>query len=302
MPFLNIILGLLLVVCGLMTAAAAATVFSLRSSDPAGNGLAEAYLAVTVVGLWGLIGLSLILAALRRDRRALPWINVVTFVVFAVGAAAQLGTLEQLSGHRSEGAYRVILQMAVIVAPVAALLHIAWRGLSSQAPNWWATKLAAGLVILASVTPLWGPRRAPVAERLPDPLAELVFPAVMVREGGSLIVVNSAGELRHMPAQFVLPASSPPFLIDGRFEIFVLRDLRPASGARGTDPAGATAVDVLFDLIDWEPDATADAALNVLLRASAFGSNPEQDAAIRRKLAAETTLEGMIGVLRSGAG
>jgi hypothetical protein len=285
-----------------MTAFAGAAVFSLRSSDPAGNALAEVYLAVTVIALWALIGLSLLLAAIRRQQRELPWawINVATLVLFVGGAAAQIGVLQQLSSHRSEGVYRLILQMAVIVAPLAALLHVAWRGLSSQAPNSWATKLAAGVVILASVTPLWSLQDSPVSDRPADRLGELVFPAVLLRERGSVIVVNSAGELRNMPAQFVSSASSPPFLIDERFEIFVLRNLRPADGVRRSI-AAETTVEVAFDLIDWEPDATPEAALNILLRASAFANAPEQDITIRRKLAEETTLRGMIALIRRAA-
>ena len=284
-----------------MTVAAGATVVSLRSSDPAGNGLAEVYLAAIVIGLWGLIGLSLLVAALRRQRRALPWlpINVATLALFAGAAAGQIGMLQQLSGHGSEGIYRFILQLSVIVAPVAALLHIAWRGLSSQAPNWPATRLAPALVILASVVPLWGllDRGAP-PERSRDRLDEIVFPAVMLREAGSAVIVESAGELRNMPVQYLTASPSPPFLVDGRLEIFVLRDLRAANGTRSLNAAGDTPVEVEFDLIDWEPDATPEAALNVLLRANAFSRSPEQESSVRQELAAETTLDGMIAVMR----
>lgn len=296
---MQIILALLIVVCGLMIAAAGATVVSLRASDPAGNGLAEVYLAGIVLALWGLIGLSLLVAAFRRVRRDLPWvwIDVTTVLLFVGAAAAQIGVLQQLSGHHSEGVYRVILQLAVVVAPLAALLHIAWRGLASQAPNWWATKLAAVLVILASVTPLWGLQRPAPSQSRRDRVDDVVFPAVMLREGGSVIVVNSAGELRRMPSPYVSSSPAPPFLIDERLQIFVLRDLRSAGGARRSPATGET-VEVMFNLIDWEPDATPEAALNILLRAGAFGSSLEQDAAIRRTLAAETTLDGMITAIQ----
>jgi hypothetical protein len=299
---MTILLGLLVTLGALLTAFVGATAFSLRSSDAAGNGLAEAFFAFAVLGLWLLIGVALLIAGTRPPRLQQSWgtINLVSVVLFFGVAAGMVGALQVLSGHRSEGLYRLLVQVAVVAAPIAALLHVAWRGLGTPLPAGLATRGVALIVVLAALTPVWGmvrPRRAAAAAQV-DPLEQLAYPAIVIHNLSRVVVADSAADLRTMHTNHVVLATSEPFLIDASLQIYVVRDLRLTKGAGGLMIRGQGVEPVSFKLVDWEPDGTPDAVRNILLRVSTFGPDPDKDASIRQRLATEETLEGMIGVIR----
>lgn len=284
----NIVLGALVAIGALLTAFVGATAFSLRSSDAAGNAMGEAWFAISVMSLWGLIGVALLIAAGRPPRHQLAWgtVNLATVLLFVGAAAGQLAALQVLSGHRSEGLYRLVVQLAVVVAPAAALVHVAWRGLGAPVSSSAATGAVAVVLAMASLAPAWGllnPRRAAVAAAA-DPLVALAYPVVVLHNLAAIDVIGTVDELRGKSARYVEQASSPPFVIDSRLQIFVLR--------AGPGPGE-------FHLVDWEPDGTPEAARNILLRTKSFSADAGRDALDRERLAAETTLAGMIAVLRT---
>jgi hypothetical protein len=298
----SILLGILVALGTLATLFVGANVFSLRSSDAAGNALAQVFLAVAVIGLWLLIGITLVVAATRPSRVQLQWtaINLASVVLFFGAFAAQIAALKVLSGRNAEGEYRTLVQLAVIAAPTAALVHATWRGLGVPLPSPVATTMVAAVVLVSSVIPVYGiigPARPPqVAER--DPLDDLVFPALLIHNLTSAEIADSANDLRTMPTNHVMLATSEPFLIDSRLQIFVLRDLQLAKSTTGLLVRGQGVEPVTFRLVDWEPDGTPDAVRNVVLRAKWLNADREKDARIREKLGGETTLEGMIRVIR----
>ena len=299
---MSIVLAILIALGTLATLFVGANVFSLRSSDAAGNALAQVFLAFAVIGLWLLIGITLVVAATRPSRVQLQWtaINLVTVVLFFGAFAAQIAALKVLSGRNVEGVYRTLVQLAVIAAPTAALLHAAWRGLGVPIPSPVATTMVAAVALVSSVISVYGIIRpateAQIAER--DPLEDLVFPALLIHNLTSVVIADSVDDLRTMHTNHVMLATSEPFLIDSRLQIFVLRDLQLTKSTTGLLVRGQGVEPVTFRLVDWEPDGTPEAVRNVLLRAKWLNADREKDAKIREKLAGETTLQGMIRVIR----
>lgn len=289
---MSALLGVLLALGGLLTAIVGGTTLSLRSSDAAGNGLAEVFLAVSVIALWLLIGATLIVAATRPPRLPLHWplINASTILLFLIAAGGQFAALQLLSGPRIEGGYRLVVQAAVILTPVVALIHGAWRGMGTPVPV--ALELAALAVLLGSAIPLWGLRATPrpVARAPADPIEAVAYPALLLPGLTRVVEIASAEALRAGGRREMLAAPGDTYLIDARFEIFVLREHHHPAGRAGATPG--------FRLVEWEPDGTAAAALTLLLRVPAWRADPGQDAAIRQRLAGQTTLEGMARVIR----
>jgi hypothetical protein len=62
-----------------------ASLRSMWASDAAGNGLAQAYIAVTILVLWGVLAVSLVVAGCRG---AVPWWGKVGAVVLMPGSLA----------------------------------------------------------------------------------------------------------------------------------------------------------------------------------------------------------------------
>ncbi|MEQ1694064.1 MAG: hypothetical protein ABMA00_22430, partial [Gemmatimonas sp.] len=92
---MSILLGLVTVLAAFLTLAVGATVFQLRSSDPAGNGLAHVFLTISAIALWVMLAIALGLATLRQPRHPLPWasINLYTLLLFVLAAAGQAACL-----------------------------------------------------------------------------------------------------------------------------------------------------------------------------------------------------------------
>jgi hypothetical protein len=97
-----------------------ATVASLTTSDPAGNGLAEVYAVFTSFGLWALLAVILIIAGIRGAMSAR---SIVCAVILLPGSCvatfAAIETLKDASGSR----------WAIVVpalAPPLLLAYAAW--------------------------------------------------------------------------------------------------------------------------------------------------------------------------------
>lgn len=284
---MTVVLGAMVALAGLLTVAAGATVFQLRSSDPAGNGLAEAFLAFTMLGLWGAIAVMLVGAGARPPRQPIfgATLNRATVVVFVVAVTSQMAGLTLLVGRNSEGWYRLLLQLGVILAPAAAIAHVLWRGFGFAIPTGVATTGMATLAIAVSLVPWPGvlqSRRAVTSEAV-DPFEGVEFPALVVAGDSAATAAESPAEaLRHQPGN-----DDRLILVDSRFEMFVIRSAQPADGERSVR------------LVDWEPDGTPDNVRRVLLRIGRFDADPGRDSSIRARLAAAATMADFLEALRS---
>lgn len=295
---MNAFLGFLLVVGTLASLAVGATVLQLRSSDAAGNALAEVYLVAFQGVLWLVLAVTLIVACTRPPRTTAPWgaINVGTFVLFAIAVVGQVGAMAALSSRSHGAAFRVVLQLAVILPAFAVLLHAAWRGFGVPLSIGVATWGLAAVVLVSALAPL--PvllrSRTPVdAEDASIAAAGIVYPAIVIHRLELVREAASQEDLLAMPTGDI-GGPDEPFVIDSRFQIFLIRDGH-ATG-RGVRPDGL--LPVAGRLIDWEPDGTAESALRILMRVGSFDSDSVKDAGIRAQLGSQGSLEGMIGVLR----
>ncbi len=295
---MNAFLGLLLVLGTLGSLIVGATAFQLRSSDAAGNGLAEVYFVVFQGVLWLLLGITLLVAGTRPPRTTAPWgtINVGTFVMFAIAVAGQVGAMVALSGRSHGPAFRLVVQLAVVLPAFAVLIHATWRGFGLPLSLSLATWGVAAVVALSALAPLphFLASRAPSGSNEDPSIADaaLQYPAIVIHH---LEVVREAAtqdDLLAMPTGDI-GGPDEPFVIDSRLQVFVMREGH-ATG-RGIRADGL--LPVAARLIPWEPDGTPESVRTILLRVRAFDPDPAKDAGIRSKLQTEETLAGMIDVL-----
>src|SRR5262245_1781009 len=189
---MSILLGFVTIVAALLTLAVSATVFQLRSSDAAGNGLAQAFFAVANIALWGTLAILMLLVVFRQQRYALPWgsINTWAILLFMLACAGQLACLGQLTGKQADGWFRVVLQLAVIAPPLAVLMHVMWRTFGLPVPMRVAT-IGAGVVIAVfSIVALLGllrPKQVPARE--PD-ANSLSYPALLIRDDSKVVIIR----------------------------------------------------------------------------------------------------------------
>ena len=296
---MSVLLGFLTLVAALLTLAVSATVFQLRSSDPAGNGRAGEVLAVGVILLWGTLAILLLLVALRQQRYDLPWrsINLYAFLLFALAIAGQLACLGQLTGRYVDGWMRFVLQLAVVVTPLAVLTHIAWRTFGVPVPVRVATTHAGTVVAVLSIASLLGfllPKQRP---REPD-ASSLSYPVLLVRDDSKVEIITQASHLTSMNTNYVLSRPSDPLVIDSHFKIYELSDLQLVKSSLGLLIRGQGVEPVKFRLVPYEPSGTPESVRTLVLRVKYLNSDSDKDAAIRRDLANAETLDEMIAILQ----
>lgn len=295
---MSILIGFTTILAALLTLAVSATVFQLTASDAAGNGLAEALLAITMIALWGLLALVLVLTALRHQRYELPWakINRNSFLLFVLGAAGQVACLAQLSGRNADGWFRLVLQLAVVVPPVAILTHIAWRAFGAPVPVRAATVGAGVVVAVLSFSGLLGLLRPKKAASEPT-VDSLELPALLIRGDSKVVVITEPTDLTSMNNNYVLNRPSDPLVVDSRFAIFELRDLRITKSSLGLLIRGQGVEPVTFRLVPYEPSGTPESVRQLVLRVKWLNSDSDLDAAMRRDIATAETLGEMIAIL-----
>ena len=297
---MNAFLGLLLVLGTLGSLVVGATVFQLRSSDAAGNALAEVYLIAFQGVLWLLLAVTLLVAGTRPPRTTAPWssINIGTFVMFAIAVGGQVAAMAALSSRAQGPGFRFVVQLAVILPALAVLLHAAWRGFGVPLSVGVATWGLAAVVLAGAIAPLphFLRSRSPAGSQ-EDPsiaAAGIVYPAIVIHHLGVVREAATQDDLLAMPTGDI-GGSDEPFVIDSRLQIFVMREGH-ATG-RGVRPDGL--LPVAARLIDWEPDGSAESALRILLRVDSFDPDPAKDTALRQQLTSQNSLAGMIEVLRT---
>ncbi len=290
-------LGLLTLVAALLTLAVSATVVQLRASDPAGNGLAQAFLAAGMIALWVVLALALLVAAVRQQRYPLAWsaINLATTVVFVLAVAGQIACLAQLTGRHADGFVRVLLQSVVIGTPVLVLLHIAWRGFGLPIGERVASSGIALTIAVLSVVSLLCVLR-PKSDR-PLTVESIFLPALLVRDSASVHIVERVEQLTRMSSNYLLSRAADPLVIDSHFDIFELRDLKMQRSALGLLVRGQGMEPVTFRVVPYTPSGTPDAVHELLLRVKSLNADPDIDAAMRRDLAKTQTLDEIIAIL-----
>jgi hypothetical protein len=295
---MSVLLGLTTFVAALLTLGVTATVFQLRASDAAGNGMAQGFLAVNMIALWLVLSITVLLTTLRQQRHPLSWarINLGSFLVFALGTAGQVACLAQLTGRNADGWYRIVLQLAVIVPPVAVLTHIAWRAFGAPVPVRAATLGVGVVVAFLSISALLGFLRPKKAE--PELTADsLEYPALLIRGDSKVEMVLKPADLTSMSTNYVVNRPTDPLVADSRYLIFELRDLKLAKGSTGLLLRGQGVEPVTFRLVPYEPSGTLSDILELVLRVKYLSADPDKDAEIRRDLASAESLADMIAIL-----
>jgi len=99
--------------------------FSLTGSDAAGNGIADAFAFLGTLIVWSLLGLAMILAALRR--RMPLWSFLLALVLVPLSGAAALG-VTYLLDQDVDVFWMTIIQIAV---PPMLVFYLAWATVPS---------------------------------------------------------------------------------------------------------------------------------------------------------------------------
>ncbi len=295
---MSILLGLFTIIATLLTLAVSATVFQLRASDPAGNGLAQAFLAVSAIALWVVLAIVLVLTALREQRYQLPWasVNLYSLLLFALAAAGQLACLVQLSGRNADGWFRLVLQVTVVASPALILTHVAWRAFGVRVPIRIATLGVGTMVAVLSLVSLAGLLRPRSTPSQPT-VNSLAFPALLIRGESKIEVVARLTDLTSMNTNYVVNRPSDPLVVDSHFAIFELRDLKLAKGSLGLLARGQGVEPVTFRLVPYQPAGTPESVRQLVLRVKYLSADPDKDASMRRDIARAETLDEMIAIL-----
>jgi hypothetical protein len=160
---LNLLAGSLAVLAALLTLVLAVWMFSLHSSDAAGNGLAQIYTAVEMLVLWVVLGALLIVCAVRKG---FPGRSGWWMLAFTVVADRHLGPI-----------FELCLQLAIISTPALILARAAWglfpiaQNVASASTAMWGTALPLVLLSLLPWLPVWQRSRLIAAARAEDRIA-----------------------------------------------------------------------------------------------------------------------------------
>jgi hypothetical protein len=231
--------NLLLIACvvlgALASCVAGALAFDLHRSDPAGNGLTQAYLVIDLGLTWLLVGGVVLVVAARAPHAGLPadlpWAAIswssIALLVLAIGA--QFPAYTFLSDANNRGAWFRVLQWCVPVLPLAFVVHASWR-LGLPLPWQLACWGCAAVVLAGSLVALAGNAMAGQPAVANQPRApEIVLPALLVQDGVLVRVLRDREDLRAMPRELV-PRLHEPFVVDANRHRFALRDLHPVIG------------------------------------------------------------------------
>ena len=270
---MNVLLIVLLLITALACLVVGAFASGVRSSDPAGNGLAQAYVVFALGITWCLIALCLIMVGLRAPVPGLaasfPWNTVgsVTLVLFLLAVAAQTIGLPWLFNGSNRGPWRTALCFTTALVPLAFVLFAAWRGAGLVLPAAVATWGCGAVVVLGSLVPIGA--RAWTTQNAPDPnvitIFDLAYPALLLHGDRSVRVVRSADDLEDTD-----PMTAPPFV-----ELMVVD-----AGLIGYTFSHTPSSELV---ITREAASIAfDALCAQLLRIPKLADNAEKDAEIRR--------------------
>lgn len=307
---MNYVVGMLIVLLVPAAGIVGTMALNLRSSDAAGNGLALVYTLFFIGVLWALLGLTLLIACIRRPNPALaatlPWtlIGVAAVVLFLAAAASQVATIAVLADRRTAGVYQLVLRAAVFAAPIAFLAHSAWRTYGPGVPAWTGTWLCAGVAAACIVAPWPGVVRAARPAPAPSVPAvtraeDLHYPAILVWDTTRVTPIDGPADLQTMHSNSVLHRDDDPVVIDSTHRAFKLAGLRTQKGALALWVNGPGAVAVEYTLEALPGPSTSARTREMVLACRWLSVDRDRDAAIRANIAQRETIESMIVDLRS---
>lgn len=283
----TILLWALALLAAVATFGVATIVSQLGRSDPAGNGMAQAWLVIALLVTWVLLGALLLAGCLRTPDPALAALlpsGGATWALFVVALLAQLASLPVLFDGGAPAALRTALQVGVAATPAAVLLHAAWRTLALPLPVGVVVHGCAAIVLVGAAL-------------------------------GALAFAHAAfgGRTRQLPVEH--RPTYPALLLDGDRAVHVLRgaeDLGPLLRA-GESRDGRVVVDA--GAVQWRvrvPEPAAGAAgldlergdvldfgelVARLLRIPQLAATPAEDVRVRELIAMQSDVTALTFVL-----
>ena len=141
----------LLGISALLWAASILNLLTLHRSDPAGNALSQAFGSLMLIGLWLLLGVVTLIAALKGQMPG--WAKFAALPLLLLSGAAAVATVEALRLQQGAGSW-------IVLSPAINGLLLLGYGAVQLWPNWRARfapdALAAvvwGSILLLSLLP-----------------------------------------------------------------------------------------------------------------------------------------------------
>lgn len=276
-----IVFGLWLGAGALAAVLTFACALGLGRSDAAGNGLAEAYVAIATA-VTTLLVVGALLVALGGGHPTDSGEAAATIGCTALAVAMPWPTLRSLFARRSRRGLRTALAGLTALAQLGILLHAADRTFALALPAGLATLGPVLLGALALAAPLLTDAvgRARRETSRPSPFA-IAWPALVVREGEAVFVVREASGLTTLdPAVFTRPPAA--CLFDANATPWTLV---PAATLAGWTTTRAGAPRPLDDV------------RTRLLVIPRLHPDPAQDAEVRRLVAMQASIAALTFVL-----
>jgi hypothetical protein len=148
---MTVVSGILLLVTLLVWAAVVANCSTLNSSDPAGNALSSAYGAFMVLGLWVLLGILLVISAVKGDMPG--WSKAAAVILVPASGAATLVAMNLMSGHPGVK-WPMVLPLLAPLLLISIALWSYFPAIRSTVPSGAAGAITWASLLLLSLLPL----------------------------------------------------------------------------------------------------------------------------------------------------
>lgn len=282
---MHLVLIIGLIVMALACVLTGAMASQLQSSDPAGNGLAQAYFVFALALIWLLVGTLLVVVFVRPpviippEPPSRPAMGAVVATLFLIAVVGQCLGMRWLFDAANKGTWRQLSCLAAAVVPLAFVVFAAWRGAGLPVPAVFATWGCAFIVVVGSLVPM-GPRVLSALKATgPKVNTQVTFPALLLNGEHAVRVLRYAEELEQ-----VRTGPAEPFaellLVDANRTTYVL------------DPSGVSVTLVR----DTEP-IDLDLLCARLLRIPRLDPDPAKDAEVRKLIALQRDVSALSFVL-----
>ncbi len=283
----------LVVIIGLVLAALAcvltgAMAGQLQSSDPAGNGLGQAYVLFMAGVTWSLVAVSLVVVFARAPGAPatppLSWATIGSLMalLFLLALAAQFIGLRWLFDPANKGVWRSVLCVLSALVPLAFVVFAAWRGVGLPVPGAWVIGGCAAVIGVGSLLSFGA--KVFTAKKAADPdvvtVRDIPYPALLLDGGRSVRVIRYAEDLEMARASANGPIDGL-LLVDAGCATYTLNDgpHGPVTFARSAEP-------LAFDSLRAR-----------LLRIPRLDPDPEKDVAVRQLIGMQRDVTALSFVL-----
>lgn len=284
---MSLLLVIALLIAALACVLTGAMAGQLQSSDPAGNGLAQAYFVFALALTWLLVAMVLILVFLRAPAMALPaplsWsmIGIATGMLFLLAVAGQFIGMRWLFDAANKGGWRHVLSATAAVVPLAFVVFAAWRGGALPVPAMLATWGCGAVVVVGSLLPISAGAFTALRAKGPHVLTvfDVSYPALLLNGEKAVRVLRYAEDLEQVRTNPAEPFS----------------ELLLVDADRTTYSLGRTG-----EVVDVERNAEPidfDTLCARLLRMPRLDPEPEKDAELRRLIALQRDVTALSFVL-----